>query len=116
MGESTILVVDDEPEIRELLGIILSGAGYSVEGAQDGMEASKMMLTKPFDVVVTDMLMPEKDGLEFIAELRKKHPAVRIVAMTGGGHIGRDSYLRIARGFGAHVLMEKPFLQAEVLA
>jgi len=83
--------------------------------AQDGLEASKMMATKPVDVVITDLLMPERDGLEFIAEIRKKYPAVKIIAMSGGGHIARDSYLKIAKNFGAHYLLEKPFSQAGVL-
>jgi DNA-binding NarL/FixJ family response regulator len=67
------------------------------------------------DVVITDLLMPERDGLEFITEVRKKFPEVKIIAMSGGGHIARDSYLRIAKNFGAHVLLEKPFSQSGVL-
>ena len=66
-------------------------------------------------MVITDLLMPERDGLEFITELRKKYPKVKIIAMSGGGHIARDSYLRIAKTFGAHFLLEKPFNQSDVL-
>ena len=65
--------------------------------------------------MITDLLMPERDGLEFITEIRQKYPDVKIIAMSGGGHIARDSYLRIAKNFGAHCLLEKPFSQAGVM-
>ncbi len=102
MPACSILIVDDEPGIRELLAIMLESSGYSVATAEDGVQAPKVMASRPIDVVITDLLMPERDGLEFIAELRKKYPAVKIIAMSGGGHIARDSYLRIAKTFGAH--------------
>ena len=111
----SILVVDDEPGIRELLGMMLESAGHSVCSAEDGIQAPKMMASQKFDIVITDLLMPERDGLEFITETRKKYPAVKIIAMSGGGHIARDSYLRIAKNFGAHFLLEKPFSQSGVL-
>ncbi len=116
MPPCSILIVDDEPGIRELLSMILESAGHSVVVAEDGMEAPKVMAAREINVVITDLLMPERDGLEFITEIRSKHPNVKIVAMSGGGHIARDSYLRIAKNFGAHYLLEKPFSQAGVLS
>ena len=95
--------------------MILESAGHSVVAAVDGIEAPKIMASKDIDVVITDLLMPERDGIEFITEIRKKYPGVKIVAMSGGGHIARDSYLRIAKNFGAHCLLEKPFSQTAVL-
>jgi CheY-like chemotaxis protein len=115
MPPCSILIVDDEPGIRELLSLILEAAGHSVVAAEDGIEAPKIMSSREVDVVITDLLMPERDGLEFITEIRAKYPKVKIIAMSGGGHIARDSYLRIARNFGAHFLLEKPFSQAGVL-
>jgi CheY-like chemotaxis protein len=115
MPPCSILIVDDEPGIRELLSLILEAAGHSVVAAEDGIEAPKIMSSRDIDVVITDLLMPERDGLEFITEIRAKYPKVKIIAMSGGGHIARDSYLRIARNFGAHFLLEKPFSQAGVL-
>jgi CheY-like chemotaxis protein len=115
MPACSILVVDDEPGIRELLCLMLEAAGHTVTAAEDGLEAPKVLASREIDVVITDLLMPERDGLEFITEIRKKFPKVKIVAMSGGGHIARDSYLRIAKNFGAHVLLEKPFSQAGVL-
>jgi DNA-binding NtrC family response regulator len=115
MPACSILIVDDEPGIRELLCIMLEAAGHSVSTAEDGVQAPKVMASRPIDLVITDLLMPERDGLEFITEVRKKYPKVRIIAMSGGGHIARDSYLRIAKTFGAHYILEKPFNQASVL-
>jgi DNA-binding NtrC family response regulator len=115
MAASSILIVDDEPGIRELLAMILEAAGHSVAAAKDGVEAPKIMASRDVEIVITDLLMPERDGLEFITEIRSKYPKVKIIAMSGGGHIARESYLRIARNFGAHYLLEKPFSQSGVL-
>jgi two-component system, cell cycle response regulator CpdR len=115
MAACSILVVDDEPAIRDLLVIMLETSGHTVSTAEDGVQAPKIMATQAIDVVITDLLMPERDGLEFISEIRKKYPKVKIIAMSGGGHIARDSYLRIAKTFGAQFLLEKPFNQAGVL-
>jgi CheY-like chemotaxis protein len=94
---------------------MLESYGHSVVTAEDGIQAPKVMATRPIDVVITDLLMPERDGLEFITEVRKKYPKVKIIAMSGGGHVARESYLRIAKTFGAHYLLEKPFNQSDVL-
>ncbi len=96
--------------------MIIEAAGHSVIAAEDGIEAPKVMASREINVVITDLLMPERDGLEFITEIRAKYPKVKIIAMSGGGHIARDSYLRIARNFGAHIILEKPFSQTSVLA
>lgn len=95
--------------------MMLEAAGYTVMAAEDGIQAPKLLATNPVQVIITDLLMPERDGLEFITEVRKKFPGIKIIAMSGGGHIARDSYLRIAKNFGAHYLLEKPFSQAGVL-
>lgn len=95
--------------------MMLESAGHTVASAENGLQAPKVMVTQKFDIVITDLLMPERDGLEFITEIRKQYPEVKIIAMSGGGHIARDSYLRIAKTFGAHLLLEKPFNQAGVL-
>jgi CheY-like chemotaxis protein len=115
MVACSILIVDDEPEIRELLRILLSGEGHTVACASDGKDGARAMAAQPFDLVLTDLLMPERDGLEFISDIVRDYPAVHIIAMSGGGHIARDSYLKIAKGFGAHVLLQKPFDLATVL-
>jgi DNA-binding NtrC family response regulator len=116
MPSCSILIVDDEPGIRELLCMMMVAAGHTAVTAEDGVQAPKVMAAQPIDIVITDLLMPERDGLEFITEIRKLYPKVKIIAMSGGGHIARDSYLRIAKNFGAHMLLEKPFSQAGVLS
>ena len=71
MPSCSILVVDDEPGIRELLCLMLEASGYTVMAAEDGLQAPKILAANPVDVVITDLLMPERDGLEFITEVRK---------------------------------------------
>jgi DNA-binding NtrC family response regulator len=95
--------------------MMMEAAGHTAVTAEDGIQAPKIMAAQPIDIVITDLLMPERDGLEFITEIRKVYPKVKIIAMSGGGHIARDSYLRIAKNFGAHFLLEKPFSQSGVL-
>jgi len=116
MKSCSILVIDDEPALREILSHVLSDAGHRVVGAANGKEASKVLSSAAFDVVLTDVIMPEKDGMQVISELRKKFPEVRIVAMSGGGHVSRDQYLKIAKGLGAHAVLEKPFPNQQLLA
>jgi DNA-binding NtrC family response regulator len=115
MKSCSILVVDDEPALREILSQVLTDAGHRVVGAGNGKEASKALTTGAFDVVLTDVIMPEKDGMQVISELRKKFPEVRIIAMSGGGHVPRDQYLKIAKGLGAHAVLEKPFANQKLL-
>jgi DNA-binding NtrC family response regulator len=115
MKPCSILVIDDEPALREILSQVLTGAGHRVVGAGNGKEASKALATSAFDVVLTDVIMPEKDGMQVISEVRKKYPEVRIIAMSGGGHVSRDQYLKIAKGLGAHAVLEKPFANQKLL-
>lgn len=116
MSACAILVVDDEEELRELIRHVLERAGHPVSCARNGVEASRLLAIQPFTVVVTDMLMPDQDGLELITELKSKYPTVKIVAMSGGGQIGSDQYLSMAKGFGADVLLRKPFTHQTLLA
>ncbi|MEO7598585.1 MAG: response regulator [Opitutus sp.] len=115
MKSCSILVVDDEPALREILSRVLVDAGHRVMGAANGKEASLILAKAAFDIVLTDVIMPEKDGMQVISELRKKFPEVRIIAMSGGGHVSRDQYLKIAKGLGAHALLEKPFANQQLL-
>jgi CheY-like chemotaxis protein len=111
----SVLIVDDEPAFREMLGLMLEQGGYEVTHAADGVAGSRCLTQKAFDLVLTDMLMPERDGLEFITDIRRKSPGSRIVAMSGGGHISSDKYLKMARGLGAHVVLGKPFSREQLL-
>jgi DNA-binding NtrC family response regulator len=107
MSSCSILLVDDEEELRDLLRHVLERAGHLVTCAKNGIDASLAITCGRFDVVVTDMLMPERDGFELIAEIKENHPTVKIVAISGGGLIGRDEYLPTAKGSGADMLLRK---------
>ena len=110
MKSLSILVADDEDSIRSLLEHFLTSGGHAVVAVGNAREACQAMARQPFDLVITDVLMPDGDGLDLITELRKKQPNARILAMSGGGRYFEGSdYLRLAKGLGAHTAMMKPF-------
>ena len=110
MKSLSILVADDEDSIRSLLEHLLISAGHSVVVVANAREACDAMVEKSFDLVITDVLMPDGDGLDLISELRKKQPDARILAMSGGGrYLEGSDYLKLAKGMGAHTAMMKPF-------
>lgn len=111
-----ILVVDDDDSIRALLREILEEEGHHVEEASDGKQGTAQYRTEPADLIITDILMPEKDGVELIMELQERFPKVKIIAMSGGGR-GMDATfnLRIARDFGALQQVKKPFSKEVLL-
>jgi CheY-like chemotaxis protein len=112
-----ILLVEDDEAVREILRKALVSAGYDVEEASDGAIALAAYYRQPPDLVITDLVMPEKDGLETIRELRRVNPAVKIIAMSGGGRtLGPGQlYLESARLFGALKILAKPFTSSALL-
>ena len=112
----SILVVDDEANICEYVRAVLRGAGFSVSTAKDGKEALDEIDSGKHALVVTDLIMPEHDGLELIARLKKQRNAIRIIAMSGGGYLSADHYLDIAKGFMVDRILAKPFMPAELVA
>ena len=107
-----ILVVDDDAATRLGLARILRGAGHQVELADEGRECLNLYRTSPADVVIMDLFMPGKEGLETLVELRREFPAAAVIAMTG--HRGVELMLRAAKGLGAVSTLAKPF-ESEVL-
>jgi DNA-binding NtrC family response regulator len=106
----SILVADDEDSIRSLLEHFLTAAGHRVVIVASAREACEEMATETFDLAITDVLMPDGDGLDLITQLRKKQPNARILAMSGGGrYLEGSDYLKLAKGLGAHNAMMKPF-------
>lgn len=111
-----VLVVDDDDEVREMLRQMLERKGYEVTTAADGKQGIARYREDPPDLIVLDIVMPEKEGLETIMELRRDDPGVKIIAISGGGRIGPQSYIEVARALGAQRTFAKPFDRQEFLA
>ncbi|HEX9652212.1 MAG TPA: response regulator [bacterium] len=109
---ATVLVIDDMQEAREIVREMLERGGHGVIEAANGREAQKVMKHAFADVIVTDILMPEMEGLETIRYFRKSFPGLPIVAMTGSIN---GPFLEVAQNFGAVSGLYKPFKQAELL-
>ncbi|MBF0309779.1 MAG: response regulator [Magnetococcales bacterium] len=110
-----ILIIDDDQAIRVLLRQILEGEGYEVLEAANGLAGLQVVHEEMLDLVVTDMLMPEGDGIEVILELQRLHPGVRVIAISAGGKgLSASFNLHVARDFGAFRTLAKPFSPAEV--
>ena len=116
LAPQRILVVDDDAGIRRTLTILLTKAGYEVAQAADGSEAIRLWRDHGGDLVITDLHMPEKDGIQTIIELLSHSPGVRIIAMSGGGQTKRLDLLGNASLLGAVLTIEKPFTIAEMMA
>ncbi len=112
---ATILAVDDDPQVREMLDTLFTEAGYQVVTAADGKEAMANFRKQPAEVVVADILMPEKDGLETLQELHQIAPEVPVIAISGGGHLPGSHYLKTATLLGAFRALEKPFPNRAIL-
>ena len=112
---TSILVIDDSPEIRDLIRQVLeTSSDYEVHEASDGVQGLVSYQASPADIVLLDMFMPEKDGLETLRELRQMDPNVRVIAMTGGGTYHNVSILKPAMLMGACKLLFKPITIVEL--
>ncbi|RMH33537.1 MAG: response regulator [Gammaproteobacteria bacterium] len=103
-----VLIVDDDVHVLRLLTEIMEREGYQVRQASDGAHAHLAFAEQPADLVITDLLMPNKEGLELIQELRDINPDVKIIAYSGGGQMAPDAYLQFAEGMGANRVFSKP--------
>ena len=110
-----ILIIDDEAPIRSMIRLILERAGYAVAEASDGVEGIRCFREAPADLIITDLIMPNKDGIGMIIELKKEFPTVRIIAMSGGGLNRPEGYLRGAQKLGAAYTLSKPINRNELL-
>jgi CheY-like chemotaxis protein len=104
-----ILVVDDNEDLRTTIQALLQADGFEVAVAADGEAALVLNRSRPADVVITDLFMPDKDGIETIIELKKLYPNIKIVAMSGWTSTQGSDYLQVAREIGAAVTLQKPF-------
>src|SRR5262245_53313567 len=111
-----ILLVEDDELVRHSISRLLQASGYIVIEAENGRTALASISQEPIDLVVTDVIMPEMDGVELIVALRRSHPDLKIIAMSGGGISPVDNYLDIARSLHADRALEKPVAPWEFLA
>lgn len=111
-----ILIIDDEPHILLMLKKMLERTGYEIDLASNGKEGLDLFTRKPSDLVITDIIMPEKEGLETIREMKRMLPELKIIAMSGGGKISAENYLETAKIFGASRIIEKPFTLQHMVA
>jgi CheY-like chemotaxis protein len=111
-----IIVADDEEQIRLMLEQLLSSHGYKVTPVSNGNEAIATYEAESADLIITDLIMPGKEGIETIAELRDKSPDLKIIAISGGGRVGPENYLYLAEKLGAERTFSKPFDHRAILA
>ncbi len=111
-----ILVIEDDNEVRDYLESVLSRAGYIVRTAGNGKEGVELFRQFPTDLVITDIIMPEKDGIETILDLKRSNENLKVIAISGGGRGEPENYLHSASLLGANRTMKKPFTNEEVLS
>lgn len=109
-----ILVVDDDKQVRKYVSQTLFRAGHETIMAGDGNECLRLFKHSEPELVIIDIIMPEKEGIETIIELKRIAPDVKIIAISGGGRVGPESYLMTARGLGACAALQKPFTAGEL--
>ena len=112
----TILVIEDTENMLRMMSDLLSRSGYNVISAVDGVQGVNSYRTSKPDLVITDIIMPDKEGLEVIMELVRETPRPKIIAMSGGGMMEPRTYLSLAEKLGADAVLEKPFRPAELLS
>jgi len=111
---ATILVIDDDQHVRGMLRTVLEDFGYTVLEAADGNIGVQIFEQNQVDLIITDIIMPDKEGLETIRDIKKTAPEAKIIAMSGGAKVGPGTYLKLAERLGAQRVFEKP-IQISVL-
>ena len=114
--QKDILIVDDEEQMRLALRRMLEREGYSVREAENGDKAIRIHKEKQADLIITDIIMPDKEGLGTIVEIKSEFPDTKIFAMSGGGKNSPEQYLRMANGLGVDKIFVKPFNREDILS
>jgi len=111
-----ILIIDDDAAVRMVIVKILERNGYQAVSAEDGRRGLAVFRAEQPDLVITDMIMPDKEGIETILEMCRERPNAKIVAISGGGRIGSADFLAMAKKLGATDILAKPFEPSELLS
>jgi DNA-binding response OmpR family regulator len=112
---SVILIVEDDKDLREMLKTSLVKRKYVVLEASNGQEAINKFKPSITDLVITDLIMPDEDGLKVIMKMREIKPGIKIIAISGGGKAGPGNYLNLARALGANEVFSKPFSMNDLI-
>ncbi len=110
-----VLVVDDDEAFRQTVCDLLLDGDFEILSAESGAQSFAVLRNQSVDIVLTDIVMPDEDGLEIVRKIKKMNPAPKIVAMSGGGRIAATDYLEIARLMGASATIKKPFKRQELV-
>ena len=110
-----LLIIDDDRRVRDTIKLVMEAAGYTLDFATNGREGLARFAAFQPDLVITDILMPEKEGIATITELRKLNSKVPIIAMSGGGRVGNMDFLKVAQKMGATRTVSKPFDPDELI-
>jgi CheY-like chemotaxis protein len=111
----SILLIDDDLELLRQMAVAFVSAGYQVGAAPDGQAGLARFLNAPTDLVVTDIIMPKREGIETIMALKKASPSVKVIAISGGYRVGPADFLQLAHHVGADGALAKPFRLAELV-
>jgi len=105
---SRVLLVDDDDQVRSLFAMALSKDGHAVTDTESGTEALELLAHEAFDILVTDLIMPDTEGIEIIMRVRELSLPTKIIAISGGGSVGGSTYLDTAKRLGADLTLKKP--------
>jgi len=111
-----ILIIEDDHHILIMIKRMLERYGFEIKLASNGVDGLELFKKITVDLVITDIIMPEKEGLETIREMKRMSPDLKIIAMSGGGKLSADNYLETAKIFGASQVLQKPFTQKQLLS
>ena len=114
MDQKKILLVDDEEALRRMVRAVLDCEEYLFTEASNGIDAQSILENEPFDLIISDVIMPDCDGIELIMAIRGRYPAMKAIIMSGGGRVRAGHYLDLAEKLGATRVFEKPFDTAEL--
>lgn len=113
--ETRVLIVDDDPTVRRVVREMLSRAGYVVDSVSSGTEALAEVRNQSYDLLVLDIVMPEKGGIETMMEMRRAHSTIPVIVITGRVNTGDDAFRGLVQQFGAKAILRKPFRKSELL-